>query len=84
MFSVFFSSGNKNLIIQPHPQDFSLKGKVLGTRLLIIPFMLEPVWAKLGKYRFLLAGFYCTMNVKMNKGSIYNRRAMNPFSHCHL
>ena len=33
----------------------------------------------MGKYRFLLAGFYCTMNIKINNGSIYNRRAMNLF-----
>ena len=33
----------------------------------------------MGKYRFVLAGFYCTMNIKINNGSIYNRGAMNLF-----
>ena len=28
----------------------------------------------------VLAGFYFTMNVKINKESIYNRGAMNPFN----
>ena len=61
------------------PQGKSPEDKVANYTIYV-----RTCWAKLVKYRFLLAGFYCTMNVEINKGSIYNRGAMSPFSHCHL
>ena len=44
----FVSSENKNLLTNSNSQHLCL-----------LPFMLEPVQAKLGECRFVVSGFYC-------------------------